>query len=548
MLSQAALVALAALWLIKALVSRALAIRAAIRSLRAPYGAFHILNPFHTPAMLAGPWFPSAPQIGSWYSGFLPYAKLGTTCIGAVTRTGIAVHWFSDAKSIQFIASNPSIFQKDIAAYKPLNFYGENIVGTEGSDWRRHRRIAKPAFSEAGHALVWKETLRIANEWFADLDARFDLLVNTETDFAQTTLLIISSAGFGRRASWHDDGVPAPGHALGFRQAVFEAVRHLQTKVLTPGWLYALSERVYVPLVGRVVRDTQAAYDALRVHMLELVGLARAWVVDGKKIDSGAEAGLLRNLVEANMDVPEGGDLGQRALTEDELLSDMFTFLLAGHETTAHTLAFAAAYLALYPDIQRKIYEETVALWPDGVPNSASASSYQDLGRLPYTLAVFHETLRHFPAIVRLAKMVCADSVVPAYRFDSLLDATEIKIPLTAGGIVMLDIRALHYNPLHWGTDADEFKPERFIDTESYKWPREAFAAFSAGPRSCIGQRFAVTEGVGLLACLVRTYELAVPQRLRALSPSEQRKEMLAWRPGVTMSPSNAFVQLTKRK
>ncbi|KAJ7061003.1 cytochrome P450 [Mycena amicta] len=558
------LVATVVLWLTKVLISRGIALRAAIRSLRAPYGGIHLLNPFHTPALLIGPWFPRSPTIGAWKAKFAPYAHHGCTCIGAVTlRNAIPVFWFSDANSVKYITTESFIFQKDCGAYEPLNFYGKNLVGTEGAEWHRHRRIAKPAFNETGNAFVWKETIRVMNEWFAEIDAHEEpLVINAEENLTQATLLIISSAEFGRHASWHDDGAAPPGHTLAFRQAVFAAIEHLQTKYLTPPWLYSLSERVYVPFIGQVVRDTQTAYEALRTHMLELIGLARAWQIEGN-VDASIEAGLLRNLVEANMNAPDDVDgnheLGQRTLTDDELLSNIFTFLLAGHETTAHTLVFAVGLLALYPDVQRKIHREALELWPD-----------DGFSKLPYTLAVIRETLRLFPAIVRIAKMVRADATVPAYRFemaatgDAVENVEEIVVSVPIGGQVMVDIRALHHNrgslyipggwaddglviAMYWGRDADEFKPERFIDTESYRWPRDAFLAFSAGPRNCIGQRFALSEGVCMLACLVRTFELSVPERLRGASFAEQKASLLAWKPGITMQPTGCFVQLRRR-
>nr|GAT59260.1 predicted protein [Mycena chlorophos] len=532
-----ALFLIAALSVTKSFVSRALAIRRAIRGLSAPFGGIHLFSPFHISALILGPWFPRAPVLGAFGSKFAPYAKHGSTSVGAVTiHDASPIVWFSDAASIKHITTETSVFQKDVAAYEPLNFYGMNVIGTEGADWRRHRRVSKPAFTEAGNALVWKEAIRVANEWFTELHTRFEhneyLRIDAGQEWMDITLHIIASAGFGHPAD--------KGQTSAFRQALFTAIAHIRVKTATPTWLYVLSERIYVPLVGRIVRDTQAAYEELKVHILELVGTARAWVIEGKRTDSGSEAALLRNLVEANMDVPEDADRNTRrnTLTESELLSNSFSFLLAGHETTAHTLAFAVGLLALYPTAQQKLFEETVALWPKGIPSPTAISPYKEsFARLPYTLAVLHETLRLFPAIIRLGKFVCADTAVPAYHFDLSSTGTaenvrQIRLPLPAGSQVMVDIRALHHNPIHWGADTEEFKPERFIDTESYRWPRDAFAAFSAGPRSCIGQKFALTESVCLLAALVRTFELAVPEPLRTSSfcTHTAEEEMIAGR------------------
>jgi hypothetical protein len=198
---------------------------------------------------------------------------------------------------------------------------------------------------------------------------------------------------------------------MAFGPAIFAVVEHLFTKVLTPEWLYTLSERVYIPVIGRIVRDTNHAYEALKLHMLELVSLSRAWVVDGRV--SNMDAGLLRNLVEANMaaqedeDAPDATTNSYKSLTDDELLSNTFvrsSSLIRLHltdpgrhrrffslvmvclrhlhsncsdlrsETTAHSLIFAVALLALYPDVQLRIYEEALTLWPDGAPITATTS------------------------------------------------------------------------------------------------------------------------------------------------------------------------------
>ncbi|KAJ7247919.1 cytochrome P450, partial [Mycena haematopus] len=372
----------------------------------------------------------------------------------------------------------------------------------------------------------------------------------------QVTLLVISSAGFGRRASLQQNTstVPPQGQLIAFGPAVFAAAHHLYIKVLTPEWLYALAERIYIPVIGRIVRDTNHAYEALRLHILDLVSLSRAWVIAGKVSDM--DTGLLRNLVEANMATPEDEGVTEhsyKSLTDDELLSNTFNFLLAGHETTAHSLSFAVALLALYPDVQRKIYEETHALWPDGAPTTASALAYKEsMPKLSYTLATFHETIRLFPAVVRLSKVVHADTTIPAHRFPTTANGEidniqAVSISLKTGNIVMVDILGLHMNPMYWGPDVAAFKPERFIDTESYRWPRDAFVAFSSGPRNCIGQRFALAESVCLIASLVRNYEILVPQNLRGKPFEEQRKEMLRWWPGATMTPANCVVSLRRR-
>jgi len=396
--------------------------------------------------------------------------------------------------------------------------------------------------------------VRVVNEWFAEMDAKTtdrSITVNLVEDLTQLTLLIVASAGFGRRASWTDDSStkPPPGHKLAFRAAVSTAISHVFVNTLTPKWIHALSKRVHLPFLGPVLETTRESFEALGLHMLDLVSMSRAWVVGGKA--SNMDAGLLRNLVEANM--TQDDDINHKKLTDDEVLSDIFAFLLAGHETSAHSLSFAVALLALYPEVQQKIFEEAMGIWPDGCPTTASPSSYKEyMPKLEYTLATFQETIRLFPPAPRLSKIVQVDTTLTAHRFTrrgtaELSDVTPFTVPVKAGSFVILDILALHMNPMYWDHDVEQFKPERFLDTDTYRWPRDAFFAFSGGPRSCIGQRFALTESVCTLASLVRRYEISVPDYLAGKPFEEQKRLLLKWKPVLTPTPLNCVVQLRRR-
>ena len=90
------------------------------------------------------------------------------------------------------------------------------------------------------------------------------------------------------------------------------------TKVIIPDWIHDLSNKVYVPFISPHLTETRESFDSLRMHMLDIVGLARDWIAGGKA--TPMDAGLLRNLVEANMSNEEG----KRHLSDDELLSNIF--------------------------------------------------------------------------------------------------------------------------------------------------------------------------------------------------------------------------------
>jgi len=113
---------------------------------------------------------------------------------------------------------------------------------------------------------------------------------------------------------------PPPGHKLAFKPAITTALRLLLPKALIPTWVYRLSDYIHLPYITPILNKTTISFEALRGHMLEVISLARAWIADGKT--TAMDAGLLRNLVEANMS--HDGGLDTRYLSDDELLSDTF--------------------------------------------------------------------------------------------------------------------------------------------------------------------------------------------------------------------------------
>jgi cytochrome P450 len=99
----------------------------------------------------------------------------------------------------------------------------------------------------------------------------------------------------------------------------------------------------------------------------------------------------------------------------------------------------------------------------------------------------------------------------------------------------------------YWGEDAADFRPERFIDTPDYRWPREAFLAFSVGVRSCIGQRAGQAQSICILAHIVRYYQVSLPPHLAGLPFDEQRSSLLRFLMGASLTPADLKLTFTRR-
>ncbi|KAK7038732.1 hypothetical protein VNI00_010617 [Paramarasmius palmivorus] len=529
----------------------------AFRTLGACPGRYPILfSPHLLTTNAMAPYFPFRGWFGHYFTTFDFYARHGSTCLSSVVLSdSTPVYWFSDAEAFKVVSTEIGVlYEKDMVLYDSstgpgFNFLGDNIVGSCGKAWKRHRMIANPAFSESNISLVWRETIRILNEWTSALQQSTEN-GSTELKIFNTlkhvTTMVFTSAAFGKHCAWSESAVASKQDVV---DLLSTAERLYMAKILLPEWIYIFAGMVHIPGLSPLLDLTQRTYRALDDQIRELISASRADLLDERTMDR-SEGALLRAFVKANMVFQEdspGSKDQRRHLTDQELLADMFAFLLAGQETAAATTSMALAYIALYPELQDRVFHEVCQVWPAGPPQEVDEMDNRTTyPRLKYTTAFVNETLRHFPAGSRLGRVVLRDTALPAQRFyrdsEGLYKTQPYSVPITKGSKILLDFGALHMNPLYWGDDAVDFNPDKFIDTDSYRWPREAFMAFSHGPRNCIGQRFAMTEVVCILAYITRKYRVVVPDGLAG-----KPEVLLEWKPQTANVPLNARVKLCPR-
>jgi cytochrome P450 len=177
------------------------------------------------------------------------------------------------------------------------------------------------------------------------------------------------------------------------------------------------------------------------------------------------------------------------------------------HETTASALTWACYLLTKYPEYQEKLRKEIKEALPDDVQSMSAADLAGTLEQLPLLNGIMHETLRIYPT-------------VPLTMRQALRDTQVGNQFIPKGTAMIIPIWYINRAPELWGSDASEFKPERWIGEN--KKPNQNggansnydFMTFLHGPRSCIGQGFAKAEIRCLLAAMVRsfTWELAMEE------------------------------------
>ena len=180
--------------------------------------------------------------------------------------------------------------------------------------------------------------------------------------------------------------------------------------------------------------------------------------------------------------------------TDEQLVNNMMTFLAAGHETTASSFTWAIYLMCQKPDVQRKLREAIHA----NISSLSDSMDHVKLDGIAYLYAVCNETLRVY-------------SPVPVTMRSTARDTTIVGQFVPRTTTIVIAPWATNYSKQLWGEDAEEFNPDRWMApgqaNSGGAESNYAFLTFLHGPRSCIGQRFAVAELACLLAAFVGRYE-----------------------------------------
>lgn len=332
---------------------------------------------------------------------------------------------------------------------------GGNLLNLPHQRWLPRRRTLQPMFTKrhvpryAGHMAA--AARGVADGW--DSGAVVDL----DAECRKLTLRALGRSVLGTDLDERADEV---GRSL--RASLSWVADRAARPVNLPQWL---------PTGGqRAARRANAMLHRLAAEILHAV-----------RGDPDRDAPLVRALIEATD--PETG----RSLTDDEICHELVLFMLAGHDTTSTTLTYALWSLGHHRDIQRRVRAEVDALGeralsPDDVPN------------LGLTVRVLHEALRLCPPAAGTMRTPTHDIVVDGYRVE-------------ADSFAMVSFYAMHRDPALW-EDPLRFDPDRFLPERSKGRSRWQYLPFGGGPRSCIGDHFAMLEATLALATIVRTAEI----------------------------------------
>jgi len=200
-------------------------------------------------------------------------------------------------------------------------------------------------------------------------------------------------------------------------------------------------------------------------------------------------------------------------MNEEELLSQMSTLILAGHETTAASLAWLLYELAKHPEDQIKIRAEVSALRR---AKSAHELTEADFNALPMLNAAIKESMRLHPILHTLAREALRDDIIPlAFPVTTQSGDTTSEVYVAKGQTVLISICAYNRLPEVWGNDAEEWNLQRFLDPDLKERQTTLgvysnLLNFSGGIRGCIGWRFALMEMQSIAVELLSQFNFAV--------------------------------------
>ncbi|KAM5543150.1 hypothetical protein V8D89_003024 [Ganoderma adspersum] len=422
-----------------------------------------------------------------------------------------------DPKAMQHIMqkSGYNYTKKTTFVHSVWLLAGPGIVSVLGKDHQRHRKIMNPAFS-ASHLrtflpLFQRIASKLSDKWKGELMATGELDTLLNRWLSRATLDIIGEAAFNYNYDALDGGGRSP--ILKGYEDIFKDLDYHPNKAAV--LFRATWDYIPVPILKLIkympvnpwprVRNLNNLFREYGRQILREQG---SDVDTEKKV---ASKDILSILIKAN-----ASEDPKTRLDDDEIIAEMFTLTLAGHETTSSTLTFLFYELARHPKYQARMREEIRGLRARVTARGGNEFTIEDLDSLTLTMNAIKETLRMHPILVGLPRVAEKDDVIPLSRpITSTSGEVVTEIPIRRGQLIHLSFAGYHRLREVWGEDADTWNPDRFFHIEPGKQTNVGvFAnlmAFAAGVRACIGWRFSIIEMQAFIAELVENFQFDLP-------------------------------------
>ncbi|XP_070767693.1 cytochrome P450 4T8 [Enoplosus armatus] len=368
---------------------------------------------------------------------------------------------------------------KDDIAYRFIeSWIGDGLLVSKGQKWFRHRRLLTPGF----HYDVLKPYVKLMSDSTKTMLDKWESYANTNESFElfeHVSLMTLDS--ILKCAFSYNSNCQTESGTNGYIKAVYELSHLINLRFRTFPYhndlIFYLSPHGY--RYRKACRVTHS-------HTEEVIRKRKEALKEEKELD--------RIQAKRNLDFLDillfARDEKQQGLSDEDIRAEVDTFMFEGHDTTASGISFILYCLACHPEHQ-KICRDEIIQALDG----KDTMEWEDLSKIPYTTMCIKESLRLYPPVPGMSRK----TTKPMTFFDGRT--------LPAGFNVGTSVYGIHRNAAVW-ENPDVFDPLRFQPENASRRSPHAFVPFSAGPRNCIGQNFAMNELKVATALTLKRYQL----------------------------------------
>ncbi|XP_055535728.1 probable cytochrome P450 4ac2 [Wyeomyia smithii] len=388
-------------------------------------------------------------------------------------------------KEVEMLLSSSRLTRKSPLYKLTFPFIGKGLLNSSGSKWHHRRRILTPTF----HFNILQSFLQTFHDECAKLNAQLSRAADngaaTELQPLSTevTLNTICETAMGVKLDSTDT-------ADIYKNNIRKVGKIIQDRVMNPllfeDSIYkafgyqAQFDEVLKPIHQFTENIIKQRRDLFHFNVQSIEDLSEENIYTNIKQRYAMLDSLL--LAEAKNEIDANG-----------IREEVNTFTFEGHDTTASAFVFIFLLLATNENVQERVYEELTAILKNR-PEPNEPLTLHDYSNLKYMERVIKECLRIYPPVPFISREITED-----VHYDGK------TIP--RGSIMNIEIYDLHRDSSQF-PDPERFDPDRFLPEEVVKRNPYAYIPFSAGPRNCIGQRFAMLELKAIICSVLREYRI----------------------------------------
>jgi cytochrome P450 len=431
----------------------------------------------------------TVPGPSSWVPGasFLKFRRDPLAFFTATQRAYGDIARFTFGPQEVFLVSHPDWiedvlvtsakkFQKGVALQRAKRVLGEGLLTSEGQLHLRQRRTIQPMFHRqqvqrfadamVTHAVRWRDSIKP------------DQTIDVTDEMAALTLAIVGETLFSSDVQGDADEV---------REALTAAVQTFGISFL-PGLEYL--EGLPLPMFVRI-RKARERLDRV-IHR----------VIAERRSDSNLESSR-QDLVSMLLAARDPENPNEPGMSDAQIRDEAMTIFLAGHETTANAMAWTWHLLGSAPDVERRLHQELATVLGGRTP------TVEDVPKLEFTRMIVAESMRLYPPAWTIGRLVKERHTIGGHAIEP-------------GALVIVSQWVAHHDP-RWWSEPDTFNPDRWATDGSRepgtgsrepgagspKRPKYAYFPFGGGSRICIGESFAWTEAILLLATIAQRWSFS---------------------------------------